>query len=153
MVFSPACSQLIAGFEGFRSKSYPDPASGGEPITIGYGSTHYCDGTKVTLQDSPVTQQQGMDMLLCFLNNNVLPNFHQHITSDITQCMLDSLGSLCYNIGDTNFDNSNLLKQIDANIQGNTLQPFWETWDHSGGQVVGGLLTRRQKEFAYSQSC
>lgn len=31
--------QLIRTFEGFRDKAYPDPASGGDPWTIGYGFT------------------------------------------------------------------------------------------------------------------
>ncbi len=31
--------RLITEFEGFRDKAYPDPASGGDPWTIGYGFT------------------------------------------------------------------------------------------------------------------
>lgn len=29
----------LEGFEGFRSHAYPDPLSGGEPWTVGYGAT------------------------------------------------------------------------------------------------------------------
>jgi GH24 family phage-related lysozyme (muramidase) len=36
--YAPAVS-LIAEFEGFVDHAYPDPASGGEPWTIGYGFT------------------------------------------------------------------------------------------------------------------
>ena len=38
--------RLIAEFEGFVAHAYPDPASGGEPWTIGYGYT--------TLEGRPV---------------------------------------------------------------------------------------------------
>jgi GH24 family phage-related lysozyme (muramidase) len=38
---------MIASFEGFRSQAYPDPLSGGEPWTIGYGFTRW--------QGQPVT--------------------------------------------------------------------------------------------------
>lgn len=33
--------RMIADFEGFRSQAYPDPLSGGEPWTIGYGFTSW----------------------------------------------------------------------------------------------------------------
>jgi GH24 family phage-related lysozyme (muramidase) len=44
--WAPA-EQMIASFEGFRSQAYPDPLSGGEPWTIGYGFTRW--------QGQPVT--------------------------------------------------------------------------------------------------
>jgi lysozyme len=31
---------LIKQREGFRSHAYPDPGSGGDPWTVGFGSTH-----------------------------------------------------------------------------------------------------------------
>ena len=31
---------LIKQFEGYSSKAYPDPATGGAPWTIGYGTTN-----------------------------------------------------------------------------------------------------------------
>lgn len=150
--FSPAATTLISGFEGFRASVYPDPISHGEPYTQGYGSTHHCDGTPITLSDPPVTTQQGLDMLLCYLNNVVLPDFQKHITVDLTQNELDALASLTYNIGDINFDKSNLLKHINQHITDGTLKPFWLTWDHASGVVIGGLLTRRIAEFNYFET-
>ncbi|MEB3169900.1 MAG: C39 family peptidase [Synechococcaceae cyanobacterium] len=43
--------QLIAEFEGFVDHAYPDPASGGEPWTIGYGFTRL-DGRPVQPGDT-----------------------------------------------------------------------------------------------------
>lgn len=43
---------LIKQFEGYRSKAYPDPATGGAPWTIGYGTTVYPSGEKVAKGDT-----------------------------------------------------------------------------------------------------
>ena len=44
-------SKLIREFEGCHLSAYPDPLSGGEPWTIGYGTTRYSDGRKVQRGD------------------------------------------------------------------------------------------------------
>ena len=36
---SPFCDMDIRADEGFRAKAYPDPLSGAEPFTVGYGCT------------------------------------------------------------------------------------------------------------------
>ena len=36
---SPAGIELIKDFEGLRLEAYPDPGTGGDPWTIGYGHT------------------------------------------------------------------------------------------------------------------
>jgi GH24 family phage-related lysozyme (muramidase) len=42
-----AALKLIKDFEGCHLEAYPDPLSGGEPWTIGYGTTRYGDGRPV----------------------------------------------------------------------------------------------------------
>ena len=54
--------ELIKRYEGFRAKPYLCPA--GVP-TIGYGVTVYPDGTKVTLQDPPITQAKAPAIMPC----------------------------------------------------------------------------------------
>jgi lysozyme len=49
---------LITSFEGFSHKPYLCPA--GVP-TIGYGTTVYPSGKRVTLRDPSITRQQGLD--------------------------------------------------------------------------------------------
>jgi len=46
-----AASKLIREFEGCHLSAYPDPLSGGDPWTIGYGTTRYSDGRKVQRGD------------------------------------------------------------------------------------------------------
>lgn len=42
-----AALKLIKDFEGCHLEAYPDPLSGGDPWTIGYGTTRYGDGRPV----------------------------------------------------------------------------------------------------------
>jgi GH24 family phage-related lysozyme (muramidase) len=46
-----AALKIIKEFEGCHLTAYPDPLSGGEPWTIGYGTTRYQDGRKVSKGD------------------------------------------------------------------------------------------------------
>ena len=46
-----AAINLIKEFEGCHLSAYPDPLSGGDPWTIGYGTTRYSDGRKVQRGD------------------------------------------------------------------------------------------------------
>jgi GH24 family phage-related lysozyme (muramidase) len=53
---------LVKEFEGCRLTAYPDPETGAEPWTIGWGSTAYADGRPVR-QGERISQQQA-DALL-----------------------------------------------------------------------------------------
>ena len=46
-----AALKLIKDFEGCHLDAYPDPLSGGDPWTIGYGTTRYQDGRRVSRGD------------------------------------------------------------------------------------------------------
>lgn len=146
LTLSQSCLDLAIASEGFSAIPYVDPASGGEPITIGYGSTHYCDGTKVTMSDTPITEAEGRAMLLCTLNTRVLPSIQQVVTSDINQNQLDALGDFVYNLGIGNFKSSTLLKKVNADPTDPTIADEFAKWNKAGGKVMNGLTIRRQKE-------
>lgn len=75
----PAKSDLQAGidlikeFEGCELEAYPDPGTGGTPITIGYGATYKKDGSAWHLGDR-ITQQEAEEMLEYMVNNDFLPS-------------------------------------------------------------------------------
>ena len=48
---------LSSYFESFASNAYPDPLSGGDPWTIGYGTTVMPDGNPVKKGDSCTEEQ------------------------------------------------------------------------------------------------
>lgn len=144
MTISENAVNLIKEFEGFRTKPYYD--SKGVP-TIGFGSTVYPNGKKVTMTDSPVTVQMANQMLLYHLNNEVLPYIKKYITVPINQNQLDALASLVYNIGAGNFATSTVVKRINSKASELDIQKAWKMWNKSGGKILQGLINRREKEF------
>jgi lysozyme len=98
---------LIKQFEGYSSKAYPDPATGGAPWTIGYGTTKGVKpGMIITagqaekmLRDDVAKFESGVSSL---------------ITAPTTQGQFDAMVSLAYNIGLGNFGKSTLLKKHNA---------------------------------------
>ncbi len=61
---------LCRPFEGLRLKPYICPA--GYP-TLGYGTVYKPDGTKVTMEDPPITKETAEEWLLHELQHNYLP--------------------------------------------------------------------------------
>jgi GH24 family phage-related lysozyme (muramidase) len=56
-------ASFIRRYEGFSADAYPDPATGGEPWTVGFGSTRGPDGKPVRKGDR-VTEEQANELLL-----------------------------------------------------------------------------------------
>ena len=87
--------EFIKSFEGFRSHPYLCPA--GIP-TIGYGSTHYCCGRKIRLDDEEIDEDQAYGMLKCHLLEfeKIVNN---KIKIKLNQNQFDALVSHTYNTG------------------------------------------------------
>jgi lysozyme len=144
---------LIQSFEGFAkvtspnmATAYPDPATGGEPITIGYGTTAVAIGQPITLGEM-ISRATAQSYLETAINTNFLPTLQQAITVPLTQNMIDACLSLIYNIGPGNFLKSSV--RTFANQQnwcaaGNAFL----LWNKAAGQVVAGLTSRRTQERA-----
>jgi lysozyme len=97
---------LIKQFEGFKSKSYNDV--GGKP-TIGYGHLIKSGESFTT-----VTPQEAID-LLKYDTLKAVSCVNEVVKVQLTQNHFDALVSLTYNIGNTNFRNSTLLKKLNIN--------------------------------------
>jgi len=63
---------LIKKFEGCHLKAYPDPLSGGLPITIGWGTTRKRDGSPFKMGDS-ITQAEADDLLISQCEKQFIP--------------------------------------------------------------------------------
>lgn len=133
---------LIKQYEGFRSNPYLCPA--GVP-TIGYGSTYYEDGKRVTLADSSITEQRATDLLL-----HTLVKYENAVdklcTDNLTQNQFDALVSFTYNLGENNLRVSTLLKKVNANPSDENIADEFYKWVHAGGEVLPGLVKRRAAE-------
>ncbi len=132
---------LIKRFEGLSLKPYKCPA---DIPTIGYGSTFYEDGAKVTLNDAPITGGRAEKIL-----QNVLVGFEKAVlglvTTPINENQFSALVSLCYNIGIGNLKSSTLLRKINEGDFGTASAEFLR-WNKAGGKALSGLTMRRQAE-------
>lgn len=149
MTPSPACTALVRQFEGCAKKrpdgrydAYPDPGSGGDPWTIGWGST----GADV--KPGVVWTQQQCDARLAA----DLARFGDQVTrmmvgAPTTQGEFDALTSFAYNLGAGNLRTSTLLKLHRAGDKAGAALEFAK-WNHAGGRVLSGLTLRRAAEAA-----
>lgn len=126
--FSDGLISLIRGFEGFRTRPYLCPA--GVP-TIGYGSTYYEDGRRVSLQDTPITQEEAI-RLLYHQMGPIAKYVDTYTRDDITQHQFDALGDFIYNFGPGRLKTSRLLKKVNANPNDTTIRDSFMAWVFSG---------------------
>jgi len=150
---------LIHMFEGLHKRrpdgmieAYPDPATGGEPWTIGWGSTGKDPFNGGRIKRGTVWTREQCDM-----------RFEQHLAqfedavrdligqTPTTQGQFNAMVSLCYNIGPTAFGASTLLKMHKAEDYGAAAEQF-ARWNRAGGKVMLGLTRRRAAEARMYQS-
>lgn len=133
----------IKSHEGLRLKAYPDPATGGEPWTIGYGHT---GGVK---PGDVITQEQADR----FLASDLL-RFERAVSKlapVTTQGQFDALVSFAYNLGEGNLASSTLLKKHNAGDYVGAAMEFGR-WNKANGKVMAGLSRRREEEAEMYQS-
>jgi len=136
-------ASLCRQFEGFRSKPYLCPA--GIP-TIGYGSTYYSNGQKVTLNDHPMSQEDANDLLMAELQHTYLPGVLRNcpiLATDERKC--NAVTSFVYNLGIGRLQTSTLKRKINAQDWEGAKEELMK-WSKGGGKVLPGLLKRRQAE-------
>ena len=139
---------LIREFEGCHLSAYPDPLSGGEPWTIGYGTTRYQHGGKVqrgdkiTVIEADLLLRQEIDRIAAKLAGTV-PHW---------QAMNDSqrsaLVSFAYNLG-AGFYGSQGFETISRCLRERdwaAVPAAMELYRNPGTNVEAGLLRRRRAE-------
>ena len=144
MIVSKNGLDLIKEFESFKSKPYLCPS---QKATIGWGSTYYPDGKKVTLQDKEITEEKAFEILEYIANKDFGSNINKVVKVPLNQNQFDALVSFAYNIGNGNFNSSTLLRWLN---QGNYKEASMQLlrWDKSKGIVLNGLTKRRKAEKA-----
>jgi type VI secretion system secreted protein VgrG len=156
----PACTfqlsakgiDLLKSIEQARLEPYDDQT--GNPITswvkgatIGYGHliardewNKYADGINQEQADALFMQD-----LEPFLNA-----VRSKVTPDITQNQFDALVIFVFNIGISGFSTSSALKLVNdpgAATPYPNLEAAWKAWNKSQGQVMQGLVNRRNVEW------
>lgn len=149
---SQAGIDLIHSFEGLarvrpdgRIEAYPDPATGGEPWTIGWGSTGTDPFNGGRIRRGTIWTRAQAD-----------ERFKQHlaqferdvaamITAPTTQGQFDALVSLAYNTGSANLRGSTLLRHHNSRRYADAANEFGR-WVFAGGKRMNGLVRRREAE-------
>ena len=141
--------ELCRRFEGFRAKPYLCPAG---VATIGYGSTHYSDGKRVTLQDAPISEAVAHALLLTELFNTYAPGVLRQCPGLLPLALLENdwrklnaIVDFAYNLGVGRLQTSTLRRKINTG-DWEGAQSELKKWVMGGGRILPGLVTRRAAE-------
>ena len=138
-----ATAQFTANFEGFSSTPYQD--SGGV-WTYLFGSTRDPDGNPVTAHTPAGTRALGLQLMqrdLAGADSAINVDVHVPLTGAEREALTDFI----YNCGIGNFSSSTLLRDVNAGNLAGAANEFLR-WDQVKGNVLIGLLKRRQAERA-----
>lgn len=125
----------IKEFEGYSNTAYKCPAG---VWTCGYGHT-----SGVT-KDTTCTEKQAEQWLQEDLEP--LETYVDTVPEINTQAKADAVIDFCYNLGLGAFKGSTLLKKIKAGASTEEIQVEFRKWVYAGGQVLPGLVKRREWE-------
>lgn len=138
---------LIQKWEGYakdlgdgRVQAYPDPATGGAPWTIGWGSTGP-DIVKGTIW----TRAQAQARFASHVDEFAAGVATALSGAPTTQNQFAAMTSLAYNVGLGNFTSSTLLKKHKAGDYAGAQAQF-AVWNKAAGRVMKGLTDRRADE-------
>lgn len=145
-MINKATLDLVKEFEGLRLKAYPDPATGGEPITIGYGTTAAAGVGIVPKLGMTITQAEAEAYLVKALES-FAAKIRPKITAPINSNEFGAFLSLAYNIGPGAFAKSSALRKFNAGDKAGAANAIL-LWNKAGGRVMKGLERRRAAEAA-----
>lgn len=129
--------QSIKDHEGLRLTAYPDPASGGDPWTIGYGST---SGVK---RGMVITQAQADARLSADVAR--FETAVNRLCPITTQGQFDALVSFAFNLGEQSLKESTLRRKHNDGDYAGAADEF-ARWRFASGKEMPGLVKRRAAE-------
>ncbi len=140
MPTSCAGIEFIKNYEKLRLKAYkPTPK---DKWTIGYGTT-VIDGKPIQ-PGLEITKEQA-ELYLCEHLKELEKIIEENVKAPITPNQYDALISLVYNIGETQFKQSTLLRYLNRGHYGLAGKEF-HRWIYQKGKPLSGLIARRQAE-------
>lgn len=139
---------IIKEFEGFYPNAYPDPFTGGKPITIGYGSTRRADGGEWKIGDR-ITQQEAETLLIAQLQRDYLPPLARiPCWATLNENQQAALLSFAYNLG-ANFYGASGFATISKSLRDRNftnITAVFALYCNPGSNVEAGLRRRRNAE-------
>ena len=140
MKISQTGIDLIKKFEGCELTAYFD---GGGVATIGYGDTGSVSEWDVE-NETTITEERAEELLredIAWVEETI----NEHVIMGIKQEHFDALCSFVYNLGETNFRTSTLLRLLNQGLFQLVPEQFLR-WKYDNGKIVKGLLRRRRAE-------
>jgi len=139
---------LIKQFEGVHLTAYPDPLSGGEPWTIGYGTTRYSGGVPVKRGDK--INMIEADMLLRLEVDRIAKKLATTIPNwkVMDDNQRSALVSFAYNLGERFYGavGFETISKVLRNQAWDQVPKAMELYRNPGSNVEFGLLRRRKAE-------
>ncbi|XTQ92571.1 lysozyme [Xanthomonas sacchari] len=132
-------ASLVRKWEGCPLSAYPDPATGAEPWTIGYGSTGPGITKGTVWTKAQADQRLEQDVAKFVTGVSAL------LKRKPTDNQLGAMASLAYNIGLGKFGKSTLLRLFNAGDIAGAAKQF-AVWRIADGKVMQGLINRRADE-------
>ena len=139
---------VLKYYESCRLDAYPDPATGGEPITIGWGSTY--PGLKL---GDHITQAQADELLTRRLADEFEPAVEGMLTRHPLQHQFDAVVCWAYNVGTSAARQSTLVRVFNEGADSAQVAREFLRWDKANGQSMWGLRRRRAAERALFLGC
>lgn len=131
---------LIKQYEGYNPTGYVDPGTGGEPYTACWGHTGPDVELGVTYTEAQC--EAWLEIDLSYFESGV----NDAVDCNLTPNEFAACVSFAYNVGLGAFESSTLLRQINAGNFDAAADQFG-AWVHGGdGQVMLGLVARREAE-------
>lgn len=135
MEYSKQGLALTEQFEGCKLTAYQDSVG---RWTLGFGHTAgVLPGQTCTQEEAEAMLEADVAWAVTFVNKMV--------KISLTQPQFDAIVDFTFNLGAGNFEHSTLLTLVNQGNFAAAANEF-EKWDRAGGQVVAGLLRRRQAE-------
>ena len=136
---------LICKYSGFNEKAYPDPFTGGEPYTIGYGTQFYPDGSPVK-RGQLCSKEKALEYL--FHEVDVIDTQLTKLNIVLTHSVRQALISFIHSIGWESFFYSSIVDNLETDdlpeITAEMSRWVFDV-DHN---VIGNLLDRRREEIS-----
>jgi lysozyme len=144
-------AELCRRFEGFSAKPYLCPAG---VWTIGYGSTYYANGDKVTKDDPSIDREYAERLLMHELVHTYAPGAIRQCPILLTIAIkdkdwgkLNAIVDFCYNLGVGRLQTSTLKRKINQQDWDGAIEQL-KLWVRGGGKILRGLVIRRDAEAA-----
>jgi lysozyme len=133
---------LIKRFEGWRSKPYLCSAN---VPTIGWGSTMYENGDKVTLNDPEITKERGQELFELDVERFLLQVYKACPVLTKHDNKAAAILSWTYNLGPARLRSSTMRTRINQERWVEAVQEL-KRWNLAAGKVTRGLILRREAE-------